>query len=230
MTLVLLRVYRQPRHSLCRGIGPVVRPRNGKRCCVFDISRDDHGLIPREDGLAERHDAAGFIHGLDRACTIDAVGLVLKRLLCLPIVAVKSAVLHKRRQLSGLEIARSSNTYHGLWVGILGAWFPLRHHLARHASNRAIVAVIARLVRAHSKPVVVLARDVDEIGMIRQRAGGLPRYNIGGIGHLFHLMGVVVPMAMPLRIFNMCVSMTEAGGNWLSGEQHRSRADSGLKC
>lgn len=79
--------------SLCRSPSPIRRAWNGQRDSVRNVGRDEHGFIAGEHGLAKGHDLPGLVHGFHCPRTVHAVGLVLKRFLGFPIVAVQPAVL-----------------------------------------------------------------------------------------------------------------------------------------
>lgn len=79
---------------LCRSASPIVRTRNGKLCPIFNVGRNQHGLIAREDGLTERNVPLGFVLASYITGPIYTIGLDWERFLNgSAFVAVKSSVL-----------------------------------------------------------------------------------------------------------------------------------------
>jgi hypothetical protein len=76
------------------GLAPVGHVGNSQSLEFLDQSGDQHGLVTRQDGLAERDGLAGLVLGLDGTGTILAVRLVGEGLFDLAIlVTVQTTVL-----------------------------------------------------------------------------------------------------------------------------------------
>lgn len=73
---------------------PIVRAWNGKLCPIFDIGRNQHGLIARENRLTERNVTLGIVLAPYITGPVDAVRFIRERLLNgSAFVAIKSSVL-----------------------------------------------------------------------------------------------------------------------------------------
>lgn len=172
------------RSLLCGGRVPVVRIGDSQGSSrAVDNGGNQHGLIARQDSLAERALLANLVDHLDGPGSIDTVGLVLKGLLGLATIAVQSTVLESVRDCSisteeRAEGGRVVAAYHGFGF-ISRVSLPLGHHLARLARNRAVHSILAGLVWAHGEAVVHIAGDEDEIAMVGEGAGGLALLDIG---------------------------------------------------
>ena len=74
--------------------GPIVRAWNSKLCPIFDIGRNQHGLIARENRLTERDVSLGLVLASYITGPVDTVGFIWERLLNdSAFVAIESSVL-----------------------------------------------------------------------------------------------------------------------------------------
>lgn len=74
--------------------GPIVRAWNGKLCPIFDIGRNQHGLVARENRLTERNVTLGLVLAPYITGPVDTVGFIRERFLNeSAFVAIKSSVL-----------------------------------------------------------------------------------------------------------------------------------------
>lgn len=61
---------------MCSSTSPIVRTRNGKLCPIFNVGRNQHGLIARENGLTERNVPLSFVLASYITGPIYTIGLV----------------------------------------------------------------------------------------------------------------------------------------------------------
>lgn len=133
---------------------PVAGIRHSKSCQALNQGGNQHGLVTGQDGLADRDLAAGLVMSLHSPSTVRAVGLVREGLLDFAIlVAVETTVLYTVNVCA--SPLGSNTTYHRQRRGIRSRFrVPLHRHLAGRTSVGAIVARLARLIRAHGPATV----------------------------------------------------------------------------
>lgn len=80
-------------HLLCCRACPVFRARDSQSSRVLHIGRDQHGFIAWKNSLTDGNVARSLVVAADIACTIDAVGLVRKRLLDVPVLVTEESTV-----------------------------------------------------------------------------------------------------------------------------------------
>ena len=79
---------------LRRGASPIVGAWNSKLCPFFHVGRNQHGLIARENRLAERNVTLGLVLTPYITRTVDTIWLIWERFLNgAAFVTIKSSVL-----------------------------------------------------------------------------------------------------------------------------------------
>lgn len=115
--------------------------------------------------MAPRQVTLALVDGLDGTSSFNTVGLVGKRLLDIAaFVAIQSTVHRGRIRIRRIRI-------------------PLGHDHTRLASNGAVVAWLALLVRTHSPSSILLIRsDSNQVGIVRGESAGSSLHNGVGLG------------------------------------------------
>lgn len=115
----------------------------------------------------------------------------------------------------------ADTTHHRIRILIGRVHLPLRHNHAGLAGNRAVHAVLARLVGAHGEAAVLLARDVNKVAVVGQAARGSALLDTRVLG--VQLLDLGGELGVPREVGVGVPPVAMAVGGSLAAEQHQGR-------